>query len=196
MDQDEFDERTRQAIELFHVIANAANQHEWRLAFLSGFAIDAHLGRLTRAHADVDVMLPEKEARQLAAHLESAGHHVDEPEELRDECLKVNTLDPEKPMSALCDIHFFYEEKGKAVIPLAGKKLAFSAPFAAMVERKNFLGESVSVLKPAYLLEEKIGWCEQVGLDRCRTEPEVYASEIEKIKALAHPAGLRGTQHG
>jgi len=179
------DKDTLDAIRLFHEIAQGANASGWRAAFLSGFAIDAHFGYLTRNHGDVDIMIPEAEAPQLATLLDSFGHTVYEPEALRGECLKVDQIDPEKPLGAHADIHYFHEEDGKVVIPLFGRKLVFSGSFGEITEIRDFLSESVRVLKPDYLLEEKRGWEQQVGLKNDTEERRKKSeSDIEKIAFL------------
>ncbi|MEK7582959.1 MAG: hypothetical protein AAB483_00955 [Patescibacteria group bacterium] len=177
-------DRSKLAIKLFHEIAQGARIHGWQISFLTGFAIDAHFGYLTKNHKDVDIIISKDEAKQLTTYLTTLGHTVFEVEDTKGECLKVDHADPERPSQALADLHYFWEEDGKVVIPLKGKKLVFSGSFSEMTESRKLLGEDITVLKPHYLLEEKKGWCEQVGLSQCREKPELYQADIDKITFL------------
>ncbi|MEX2411305.1 MAG: hypothetical protein WD607_08055 [Candidatus Paceibacterota bacterium] len=182
----ELDKRTNRAIEIFHKISKLSKKFEWRVALLSGFAIDAHFGYLTKNHRDVDIMMPKDQADLLGKHLEKMGHDVYEAEKFKGECLKVDQADPKKDTQAHCDIHYFWEENKKVVIPLLGKKLIFSKSFNEMTTTKEFLGEKMRILKPKYLLEEKIGWCKQIGLSQCKDKPEEYKADINKINLLTN----------
>jgi len=175
-------ERTQKAIVLFHQIARKAREENWEYSFLSGFAIDAHFGYLTRDHRDVDVMVSIETAKKLQVFLESLGHFVYEPEKIKGEALKVDQADEEHPMRCSCDIHYFWEdESGNVVIPLLGKEMHFSAGIKDATEELNFLEEKAIFLKPEFILEEKNGWRDQIGLPV--REPE-HSLEREKIQYL------------
>lgn len=177
-------DRSKLAIKLFHEIARGVRMHGWTVAFLSGFATDTHFGYLTRNHRDVDIIISKEEAKELVKYLTELGHDVYEFEATKGECLKVDQADPEKRSQAIADLHYYWEEEGKVVIPLKGKKLMFSGSFAEITEPGEFLGEKITVLKPKYLLEEKKGWCEQIGLSQCKEKPEIYQADIDKISFL------------
>lgn len=181
-----FTDRSKKAIRLFHEIAQAINDHGWRAGFLSGFAIDAHFSYLTRSHRDVDIFISEEEAKLLGKHLANLGHEIYESPRSKGEMLKVDRADPTNPSQTLCDVHYFWEEDGKTVIPLHGKKLVFSGGFSRITEEKEFLGEKIKVLTPEYLLEEKKGWREQVGLDGAMDEErrKAYEADMDKIYFL------------
>lgn len=155
-----------------------------KIAFLSGFAIDAHLGCLAKNHKDVDIMISKDEAKELAKYLTNLGHSVYEVEKYKGEILKVDQADPEKETQAHCDIHFFWEENGKVIIPLSGKKLIFSNVFDEITEELSFLGENIKVLKPQYLKEEKQGWIDQIGLIPSEERMKEYDADMDKISAL------------
>jgi hypothetical protein len=177
----EISERTAKAILLFKKIAQKAREEDWEIVFLSGFAVDAHFGYLTRQHKDIDIMARVQVVPKIRLFLESEGHTVYEPEKVKGECLKVDQAEPDKPMRSHGDIHYFWEDvEGKVTMPLLGKELKLSAGVKEVSEELAFLGETARFLKPAYLLEEKRGWHEQVGL---AVWPE-NLSEIEKIKYL------------
>ncbi len=179
-----FDERTKLAILLFHEIAQGISLHGWNISFLSGFSIDAQFGYITKNHKDLDIIISKSEAPALVEYLTSLGHTVCEAVKYKGECLKVDQSDPQKETQSSCDVHYYWEEDGKVVIPLLGKKLTFSGSFSEITEKKVFLNETILALKPQYLLEEKKGWCEQVGLSQCKEKPDEYNSDIEKISSL------------
>jgi hypothetical protein len=178
------DVRTQLAVKLFHEISQGSKLHGWNIAFLSGFAIDAHVGYFTKNHKDVDIIITKEEAKELVFYLTNLGHTVYEAEKYKGDCLKVDQMNPEKNTQASCDIHYYWEENNKVVIPLLGEKLIFTGSFSEITEPVTFLGEDISVLKPKYLLEEKKGWCEQVKLSQCIRDPETYNADIKKILSL------------
>jgi hypothetical protein len=53
-----------------------------------------------------------------------------------------------------------------------------------MTEELTFLGERARFLKPQYLLEEKVGWNDQVGFRGTEENEVKNQKEIEKIKFL------------
>lgn len=177
-------EQTQKAIALFHEIAQGAKEHNWKVAFLSGFAIDAHFGYMTKNHKDVDIMILKEQGAELAQYLTNLGHTVYEEENSKGECLKVDQADPEKPSRCHCDIHYFWEEEGKVVIPLRGKKLTFSESFSNITEELSFLDEKVLVLTPKYLAEEKNGWRDQIELPRSEEREKAYLEDMQKITYL------------
>lgn len=178
---DQVSERTAKAIALYKKIAGEARAQKWEIVFLSGFAVDAHFGYLTRQHKDVDLTAKAEVVSQIKSFLEREGHTVYEPEKIKGECLKVDQAEPDKPMRSHCDIHYFWEDdQGRVTLSHGGKEMKLSVGAVEASEEINFLGETARFLKPEYLLEEKKGWHEQVGL----TVWEENLSEIEKIKYL------------
>ncbi len=177
-------DRSKLAIQLFHEIAQGAQQNGWQLCFLSGFAIDAQFGYITKNHKDVDIIISKEEAPELTAYLTGLGHTIYETADTKGECLKVDRADPQRESQAHADIHYFWEEEGKVVIPLLGKKLVLSGSFSELGVRRKLLGEDILALKPKYLLEEKMGWCNQVGLSQCKEKPALYQADIDKITCL------------
>jgi hypothetical protein len=175
-------ERSIKAIELFHEIAQGAREHGWTVIFLSGFAFDAHLGHLTRNHKDVDVMVPKEYMPELRRYLTSRGHELYEID--KDECIKVDHADPEKSGQTFADLHYCWEEAGRVVIPLKGKKLVFSGGFSEIAEQLSFLGETILVLKPEFLAEEKMGWKEQIGLPQPPERVAQHEEDMEKVRYI------------
>lgn len=181
LDPDRVSERTSKAIALFRKIATESRKQNWNVVFLSGFAVDAHVGYLTRQHKDVDLMALPEIIPKIKLFLEQEGHTVYEPESIEGECLKVDQAEPDKPLRSHCDIHYYFsDEQGKAFMLHEGKQMKFTASALDASEDLTFLGETARFLKLQYLLEEKKGWHEQVGL----TIWEENLSEIEKIKYL------------
>jgi len=174
-------ERTKEVVTLFQEIAREAREKSWGLVFISGLAVDAHFGYLTRQHRDVDAMVLRDAISDVKSFLELKGHVVNE----RGEGLKIDPTDPEHPAWSHGDIHYYYaDEKGDVIIPHDGKELKFTAPIEELTEELSFLGESAKFLKSRYLLEEKAGWTDQVGF-RGTEENEVRnAKEVEKINFL------------
>ncbi len=179
---DEMDERTKKAVDLFKKIARKSREENWEVAFLSGLATDANFGYLTRQHKDVDLMASRDTIEKIREFLESEGHNVYEPERVKGECLKVDQFKEDKPMSSHGDLHIFYPgEDGNAIIPLDRKELKFKNPLADMIFELEFFGEKANFLKPKFILEEKAGWKDQIGLTGHEEENE---REIIKIKDL------------
>ncbi|MHB8660499.1 MAG: nucleotidyltransferase domain-containing protein [Minisyncoccota bacterium] len=179
-------ERTQKALTLFKEIAREARKENWRIAFLSGLATDAHFGYLTRDHRDVDLIASRETAQKIRTFLESLGHTVYEPDKVKGECLKVDQAESDKPMRAHCDIHYFREdEEGRVIIPLFGKELHFSANLEDSTDEIEFLCERSRFLKTKYLLEEKDGWRDQIGLTGHEEENE---RERRKIEFLIKPS--------
>ncbi len=151
---------------------------------MSGFAIDAHFGYLTKNHRDVDIIISKEQGAEIIDYLKNLGHTIYEEEKSKGECLKVDQADPEKPSRCHADIHYFWEEDGKVVIPLNGKKLIFSDSFLNITEEISFLGEDVRVLKLKYLAEEKNGWRDQIGLPQSEEREKSYIADMEKISFI------------
>jgi len=175
-------QRTLKAIQLFHEIAQGAKKHNWTIVFLSGFAIDAHFGYITKNHKDVDVMILKEQIKEMGLYLIDLGHELYEID--KGECLKVDHADPEKLNQTYGDIHYCWEEQGKAVIPLHGKKLVFSTSLSEIAEKRSMLGEIIPVLKPQFLIEEKRGWREQIGLAQSPERLKQYEEDMNKIKFI------------
>jgi hypothetical protein len=173
--------RTAKAIALFQEIAQEAHVQNWEVFFLSGFAVDAHFGYLTRQHKDVDLMVSSETIPHIKSFLESKGYAPYEPEFVKGECLKVDQAEPDKPMRSHADIHYFWEDsEGRVTMLAQGKEMKLSAGAREATEELIFLGETTRFLKPKFLLEEKYGWHKQAGLT---VWPE-NLSEIEKIEYL------------
>jgi hypothetical protein len=179
-------ERTKEAIALFQGIAHEAREKGWGIAFLSGLAVDAHFGYLTRQHRDVDLIALQEVIPEITSFLESKGHVISDPGEIKGESLKVDPTDPENnPTWSHGDIHsYFTDEKGNVVIPHRGKELKFAGSMEEITEELSFLGETARFLKLQNLLEEKIGWNEQVGFRGTKENEEKNNKEIEKINFL------------
>lgn len=173
-------ERTLKALDLYKKIAHEAQKKDWKIAFLSGLAADANFGYLTRQHRDADLIVSKEQAQEIKSFLESEGHIVYEPDEVKGECLKVDQADPEKPMRSHCDIHYFWESEGVVVIPGFGKELKFSGNFEEITVELEFYNEKARFLKPQYIIEEKLGWRDQIGM-KFRDE---YMEEIKKLEYL------------
>ncbi|HEY4489974.1 MAG TPA: hypothetical protein VJC12_01810 [Candidatus Paceibacterota bacterium] len=174
-------ERTLKAVAIYKIIARQAINEGWQVIFLSGLATDAHFGYLTRQHRDADLMTPRDTAQKIKIFLESEGHTVYEPDKVKGECLKVDQAEPGSPMHCHCDIHYFWEdENSRVTIPLLGKELKLSTSAKEASEEIEFLGEKALFLRPQYIIEEKIGWRDKIGLEQ-RAE---YVEEVEKIKYL------------
>ena len=162
---DEIDERTKKALDIFKKITRKAREENWEVAFLSGLAVDANFGYLTRQHKDADLMASRDTIEKIREFLESEGHTVYEPERIKGECLKVDQFKEDSPMGAHGDLHIFYlGDDGNAVIPLDKKELKFKNPLAKMICELEFFGEKANFLKPEFILEEKRGWKDQIGL--------------------------------
>src|SRR3989344_7716412 len=161
----EANERTLKAIAIYKKIAKEALKENWKVIFLSGLAADAHFGYLTRQHRDADLMTPKETAQKIKLFLESEGHVVYEPDKVRGECLKVDQAEPDSPMRSHCDIHYFWEdENSRVTIPLLGKELKLSTNAKEASEEIEFFDQKTLFLKPKYLIEEKIGWRDQIGM--------------------------------
>src|SRR3989344_4724436 len=177
----EANERTLKVVAIYKKVAKEARREGWYVVFLSGLATDAHFGYLTRQHRDADLMTPRDTAQKIKIFLESEGHTVYEPDKVKGECLKVDQAEPGSPMHCHCDIHYFWEdENSRVTIPLLGKELKLSTSAKEASEEIEFLGEKALFLRPQYIIEEKIGWRDKIGLEQ-RAE---YVEEVEKIKYL------------
>ncbi|MCF7865760.1 MAG: hypothetical protein K9M11_04655 [Candidatus Pacebacteria bacterium] len=181
MPLDALDERSKRSLILYKEIASEALTEGWVVYFLAGFAIDAHCGYFTRQHGDIDLMADSLTVERIKVFLESKGHVVYEPEEVRGECYKVDQAREDKPMYCHADIHRYWEDEfGRATMPSHGKLLKFSTNARDASVEISFLGVKARFLKLEYLLEEKIGWHNQVGL-KVRQK---NLDDIEKIKFL------------
>jgi hypothetical protein len=174
-------ERTQKALDLYKKIAHKAQEKNWKIAFLSGLAVDANFGYITRQHRDADIIASKEDAQHIKDFLESEGHVVYSPNEVMGECLKVDQANPDRPMHCHCDIHYFWEDASNNItIPLLGKVMKLTANFEDATTVLHFWGETARFLKPKYILEEKIGWRDQIGL-KMRDE---YILEMKKINHL------------
>jgi len=183
----EANERTLKVVAIYKKVAKEARREGWYVVFLSGLATDAHFGYLTRQHRDADLMTSKETAQKIKSFLESKGHVVYEPDKVKDECLKVDQAESGSPMRSHCDIHYFWEdEDGRVTIPLLGKELKLGTSAKEASEEIEFLGEKALFLKPEYIIEEKIGWRDQIGLE----QREEYVQEIDKIKYFMEMSDL------
>jgi hypothetical protein len=177
-------ERTKKAIAIFKEIAREASERGREVVFMSGLAVDAHFGYLTRDHRDVDLMALGDAISDIKSFLESNGHVITDPG-VRGESFKVDPTDPNHPTWSHGDLHLYHkDEKNNVVIPHDGKELKFNASIEEMTEELTFLGERARFLKPQYLLEEKVGWNDQVGFRGTEENEVKNQKEIEKIKFL------------
>src|SRR5689334_5723973 len=67
------DELTRRQAEVIRALFDRAEASGFPLWLESGWAIDARLGRITRAHEDVDVVYPKEREGDYLALLRSLG---------------------------------------------------------------------------------------------------------------------------
>jgi hypothetical protein len=186
---EEMNERTKKAVDLFKKIAKKSWEEKWEVAFLSGLATDASFGYLTRQHKDVDLMASRDAIEKIKEFLESEGYNVYEPDRVKGECLKVDQFGEDNPMRSHGDLHIFYtDEVGNAIIPLDRKELKFKNPLSEMIREIEFFGEKAKFLKPEFILEEKAGWKDQIGLTGHEEENE---REIIKIKDLLKVTGQK-----
>jgi len=180
-------ERTKETVELFKEIARESREKGWGVAFISGLAVDAHFGYLTRNHRDVDLMALREAMSDIKSFLESKKHIVTDPGKIKGDSFKVDATDPDHPSWSRGDIHrYSIDEKGNVIIPHGDKELKFSGSIDEITEELSFFGESARFLKPQYLLEEKAGWVEQIGLEN----EERNKKEMEKIKFLIESRGV------
>ena len=177
-------ERTEKSIDLYKKIARETQKTGWEIIFTSGFAFDANVGHVTRNHKDIDLMISKDESIELTKFLRESGHDVYVIKGSEKEILKIDGLDPLKPDSAHGDIHLFWNDgNGKATIPLLGKLLKFSTDSKHLYNEIEFLGVKQRFLKPKYLLEEKIGWVDQIGLP-VREQDVIEKDRISKLISL------------
>jgi len=180
-------ERTKKSIDLYKKISKEANDKQWDVIFLSGFAFDANVGHITRDHRDIDLMISKDEAEKLAEFLVSEGHDVYSVEKSRGEMLKIDSIESTRSSSAHGDIHYFWNDSGgKATIPLYGKLLQFSTNSKSLYNEMEFLGHKSKFLKPNFLLEEKLGWQNQIGLTGREVENEKVKDKIRNLISLTN----------
>ena len=181
------DERTKKAIGLFKKIVIEASDKKWKYVVLSGFAIDAYLGYISRNHKDVDFIIDKKNITEVKEFLEKEGHSVFRSKTLgEDDVLKIDPIDAKTQRAAHCDIHisFFDEKKKEVVIPMHGNEIRFSGNYNDISTEKEFLGVKASILLPDLLIEEKKGWTEKIGLSARPEREEKNALEIKKIRQI------------
>jgi len=183
---DEMDDRTKKAISLMGEIAARAENKKWEYVILSGFAIDAHFGYISRNHKDVDMIIDRNDINEVRSFLEEKDHLVCESKWYNKDLLRVDPIDKESARAAHCDIHvsFFDKNSKEVVIPMGGKEIRFSGSYNDISIEKEFLGVKIKVLLPDLLIEEKKGWLEKIGLVPKEGREEKNALEIEKIQRI------------
>jgi hypothetical protein len=179
----EIDERTKKAIVLFEKIVNKAKQENWKYVVLSGFAVDAYLGYISRNHKDVDFLMDRNNIKEVWKFLESEGHLVCESKNHGDNLLRIDPIDAETTRAAHCDIHisFFDDKLKEVVIPMRGNEMRFNGTYDDISVEREFLGVKAKILLLPLLLEEKKGWTEKIGLSG---REERNALEIKKIQTI------------
>ena len=182
----EMDERTKRAIELFKKITIKAEKENWKYVILSGFALDAYLGYISRNHKDVDFIIDKNNIAAVKLFLEKEGHLVCESVKYGNDLLRVDPIDKESTRAAHCDIHIsFFDEKTKeVVIPMLGKEIRFKGNYDTISTEKEFLGVKAKVLSLPLLLEEKRGWEEKIGLSGREEKNALEKEKIGKIIQL------------
>jgi len=117
----------------------------------------------------------------IKSFLESRGHSITDLGKIKGDSFKVDATDSDHPSWSRGDIHrYSIDEKDNVIILHGDKELKFTGSIDEITEELSFFGESARFLKPQYLLEEKAGWVEQIGLE----SEERNKKEIEKIKFL------------
>ncbi len=183
----EMDERTKKAIDLFKRIVIRASEKNWKYVVLSGFAVDAYLGYISRNHKDVDFIIDRDNVGDAKIFLEKEGHLVCKSKAHgEDDLLRIDPIDAETTRAAHCDIHIsFFDDKTKeVVIPMHGKEIRFAGDYNDISIEKEFLGVKAKVLLPNLLIEEKKGWVEKIGLAWREGREEKNALEVKKIQRI------------
>lgn len=185
LSDDQFDERTRRSIAILKKIAIKAFEMKWKYVVLSGYAIDAHLGYVSRNHKDIDLLVDKNDIQSVRLFLEKEGHAVFESKKYGKDLLRVDPLNEETTQAAHCDIHISYidEQLGCIVVPMLGKEMQFKGNYESITENKEFLGVNIKALRADLLIDEKKGWEEKIGLSG---RDERNNSEIIKIKQIIH----------
>ena len=182
---EEMDERTKKAIEILKEIATEALNKKWKYVVLSGFAVDAYLGYVSRNHKDVDFIVDKSDIAEVREFLEKNRHLVCESKKHGNDLLRVDPIDRETTRAAHCDIHisYFDETLNQVVITMHGNEMRFAGNYQDISAEKEFLGVKTKVLLPDLLIKEKKGWEEKIGLSG---REEKNALEIKKIKRIIY----------
>jgi hypothetical protein len=180
---EEINERTKKAIYLLKEVATEAIDKKWKYVVLSGFAIDAYLGYISRNHKDVDLIMDKGDIKEAVSFLENNGHLVCESKGHGKDLLRVDPIDKETTRAAHCDIHisYFDEKSNDVVITMHGNEMRFAGNYQDISTEKEFLGVKIKVLLPNLLLKEKKDWVEKIGLFG---REEKNAIEIDKIQKI------------
>src|SRR3989344_2841960 len=101
---EEMDERTKKAIELFKKIIIQASEKNWKYVVLSGFAIDSYLGYISRNHKDVDLIIDKNDIEAVKFFFKKEGHIVCESKKYGSDLLRIDPVDKETTRAAHCDI--------------------------------------------------------------------------------------------
>jgi hypothetical protein len=184
----EIDERTKKAINLFQKIVTKAKEKNWKYVILSGFAVDAYLGYISRNHKDVDFIIDKNDIKEVWKFLESEGHLVCKSKGRGDNLLRIDPIDAETTRAAHCDIHIsFFDDKSKeVVIPMRGNEIRFNGTYDSISAEKEFLGVKAKVLLPNLLIEEKKGWTEKIGLTGREERNALEIFKIQQIISTLH----------
>ena len=184
---EDMDERTKKAIDLFKKIVVQASGKNWKYVVLSGFAVDSYLGYISRNHKDVDFIIDRDNIEEAKKFLKKEGHLVcGSKAHGEDDVLKIDPIDAETTRSAHCDIHIsFFDDKTKeVVIPMHGNEIRFSGDYDDISAERKFLGVKTKVLLPNLLIEEKKGWTEKIGLSARPEREKKNALEVKKIQQI------------
>ena len=181
--KEQMNERTKKAIELFKKVAIKTREKKWKYVTLSGFAIDAYLGYISRNHKDVDFIVDKNDIEAVKSFLEKEGHLVCESKTHGKDLLRVDPINAETTRAAHCDIHIssFDNQTNEVVITMHGNEMRFAGNYGDISMEKEFLGVKAKVLLPKLLIEEKKGWVEKIGLSG---REEINALENKKIEAI------------
>jgi len=177
------DDRTKKAIVLLKEIASEALSKQWKYVVLSGFAIDAYLGYISRNHKDVDLIADKNNIGEIKSFLEKKGHLVCESKKHGSDLLRIDPIDKETTRRAHCDIHIssFDKDTNEVIITIHGNEMRFAGNYDDISLEKEFLGVRIKVLLPELLIKEKKDWVEKIGLSG---REERNALEVEKIKKI------------
>ncbi len=185
LSEEEIDKRTKRAVSIFKKLIIQAKEKNWRYVVLSGFAVDSHLGYLSRNHKDVDFIIDKNDIEEVKFFLKKEGHLVCESKKYGNDLLRVDPIDAETTRAAHCDIHisFFDGKTNEVVIPMYGKEIRFTGNYNEISTERNFLGVKPRVLLPNLLIEEKKGWVEKIGLSGREERNALEIKKIQKISA-------------
>lgn len=145
--------------------------------FIGGWAVDVHLGRISRDHSDIDIAL-ERADRDAFVAIVAARGFTPVPSE---DSSAVETFTA--PTVKLEVTYLAIDDNGRTVTPGFEH---WPYPAGAFVsERVAFRGMSLPVMSVAALLDTKQRWHSQVGEPR---RPHDIA-DIEALRTITAPLG-------